>query len=635
MLTPELDILKPIDPSITDSDLWQQYVLSGVQVYNAKTREPASLLDAYADTPVTVEGRLEPPDRNQQQYLMRRPYSKAVAIEAKNVMRYSYAQAVDTGEIVLWALGESGWLEIRPARSYKATFQDMIQAIELLYFVADVYSEPRKRGGGPSADLVFQEYAEDSRFRCDDRDEAAEIFYKHRLFLIMAMLNRAQGIGWSSTPLYQHMKNKFPKDFQTMRDKINGKDGDKPAQTRAKSKVAKSVGSLSKAERSSRSESYPAKQQKPANAPKKDDSWWEATVIWEIIQKAVAQDFIESGDVTIDGIAELMVKKYEIDDEEQAANYIRVHASNLRYMMQHPKRRRSLHFVQEPIFEELASIQLPAATIRKVSQIQLRPRRVPLKTESSEEESSEPSSSSNETPRGPYHAHKGKSSVLRPKSNKLAGKGRGGKRGKTNTSIATDEDSDEILSNNSDIMELSAPSPSKRKSDDDQFLINPRKRPASRSNSLNSPPSSISSSDTEAPSDPLPLRWKQNPGAKSSTSAGSTFLPSIISTALPSFAANAPGDTFICTFEGCTHKVFGASTASGKAFIKEHFEEHTARRQEQLELVMSEEQRSRLPVSNLIKRIREMADQQQSLFQLPGITSSASGGLPRAIERRE
>ena len=68
MPTPELDILKPIDPSITDSDLWQQYVLSNVQIYDAETREPVSLLDAYADTPVIIEGKLEPPDRSQQQY---------------------------------------------------------------------------------------------------------------------------------------------------------------------------------------------------------------------------------------------------------------------------------------------------------------------------------------------------------------------------------------------------------------------------------------------------------------------------------------------------------------------------------------------------------------------------------------
>src|ERR1700722_13783445 len=144
------------------------------------------------------------------------------------------------------------------------------------------------------------------------------------------------------------------KAFQIVRDKINGKDEEKPTQTRVKSKVATSVEKSSKvAEGSSRFRSAPAKQQKPTNAPKKDDSWWEATVIWEIMQKAVAQDLVESGNVTIDGTAELIIKKYEIDDEEQAANYIRVHASNLLYMMQHPKRLRSSHFVQEPPFEEL------------------------------------------------------------------------------------------------------------------------------------------------------------------------------------------------------------------------------------------------------------------------------------------
>ena len=33
----------------------------------------------------------------------------------------------------------------------------MIQAVELLYFITDIYSEPRKKGGGPTARLVYQE----------------------------------------------------------------------------------------------------------------------------------------------------------------------------------------------------------------------------------------------------------------------------------------------------------------------------------------------------------------------------------------------------------------------------------------------------------------------------------------------
>ena len=42
-----------------------------------------------------------------------------------------------------------------------------------------------------------------------------------------------------------------------------------------------------------------------------------------------------------------------------------------------------------------------------------------------------------------------------------------------------------------------------------------------------------------------------------------------------------------------------------------------------------------LETSNLIKRIREMTDQQQSLFQHPGMASNISDGFPTAIKRRD
>ena len=107
------------------------------------------------------------------------------------------------GSYVIWALGEAGWFEVQPAPHYKAMFQDMLQAVEILYFVTDIYNEPRKRGGGPSASLIYQEYAEDERFACTDTAEAESIFHKHREFLLMCFLKRTHGIGWSNTPLYQ------------------------------------------------------------------------------------------------------------------------------------------------------------------------------------------------------------------------------------------------------------------------------------------------------------------------------------------------------------------------------------------------------------------------------------------------
>lgn len=41
-------------------------------------------------------------------------------------------------------------------------FADMVQAVELLYFVTDIHNEPRKKGGGPAAELIFREVSDDS-----------------------------------------------------------------------------------------------------------------------------------------------------------------------------------------------------------------------------------------------------------------------------------------------------------------------------------------------------------------------------------------------------------------------------------------------------------------------------------------
>ena len=70
MLTPEADVLKPVDPSITDSDDWEIFVLNDARVVYESNGKLANLLSAYADTPLKVEGRLEAPGRAQNKYRM-------------------------------------------------------------------------------------------------------------------------------------------------------------------------------------------------------------------------------------------------------------------------------------------------------------------------------------------------------------------------------------------------------------------------------------------------------------------------------------------------------------------------------------------------------------------------------------
>jgi hypothetical protein len=94
--------------------------------------------------------------------------SKPIEIEIQNVTRFSYGELTD-GQFAIWAEGKAGWFEIRPASHYTAIYADMIQAVQLLYFVTDIYNEPRKRGGGPSPQLIFQEVSFRGRCACSSK----------------------------------------------------------------------------------------------------------------------------------------------------------------------------------------------------------------------------------------------------------------------------------------------------------------------------------------------------------------------------------------------------------------------------------------------------------------------------------
>jgi len=54
------------------------------------------------------------------------------------------------------------------------------------------------------------QYAEDERFPCNDVATAERLFDQHHLFLMMCFLNKAQGLSWSNTPIYQRFRRRFP-----------------------------------------------------------------------------------------------------------------------------------------------------------------------------------------------------------------------------------------------------------------------------------------------------------------------------------------------------------------------------------------------------------------------------------------
>jgi hypothetical protein len=325
------------------------------------------------------------------------------------------------------------------------------------------------------------------------------------------------------------------------------------------------------------------------------------------MQKAVNMGVMHIGHVTIEKVAKLLVRRYEIDDVETARKVILVHATNLCYMMDHPRRKNIQFFASEPFYKEIsAGHSLPAAEIRRVESIELRPRKDHSSLrEEAESDSDSDASSTIETPKmQPRHRKKGRLSVLRPKSSKFSGKGKSVKRGKgkgkapsTNiTSGEEDEDGQDQDAGSDDEAPIDTPtqalSPGKRKLDADDLLaaMNPRKRAASTTAEQDA---TSESEDLETPTEPLPLQWRsRNATSKSSL----TIVPPVISTPLPTFTANGPGDSWICTFDGCSQKVYGASTELGRGLIEEHMQDHARGRQREVALVLKEEQRLRLPV---------------------------------------
>ncbi|KAH9877936.1 hypothetical protein J1614_003153 [Plenodomus biglobosus] len=642
MPTPESAVLKPVDPSITDSDDWDIFVLSNARVAYESNGKPASLLAAYADTPLKVEGRLENPGRGQSHYLLKKPY-KPMEIEIRNVSRFSYGEMND-GTLALWAEGGAGWFHIVPAPQYKPIYDGMICAVQILYFVTDMYKEPRKRGGGPSAQLILREYAEDPRFPCNDPVAAEAIFDQHRIFLMMCFLNRSNGIGWSNTPLYQYYKRRHPTDFEQCKARIEGRDVhvEVSETTGATAPMTNTTTPVARLRAGTAKNATP----KADGAPKKDENWWEAAALFEFMQKIVNQRVLRAGrnHITLERVAELVVRRYEIDDAQTAQHVLLVHAENLCYMMAHPRRKSIRYFTSEPIYHTLvAGHSLSAAEQRRAEGVELRPRKDHATLRGDADDSSDTPDDEEDdaitTPvrRPPGRRKNGRLSVLRPKSSNYSGKSHGkstsdgrGNAGKGKAPVfdpgeSREQSYESEKSSSDDDMAIDTPTQTlspgreKRKHDltddsmDEEADQGRPKRANSAVTTPDSPPLSVDSSD-DAQAEavpPIPIRKPQQNGKPG-------MITHLVSTPLPTYEPNGSRDSWICSFDGCSQRIYGCSKELGRRLITEHLEDHAKGTEKFVGILWREQDKLQLPVSNLIKKIREMSDANTPLFPMSG-----------------
>jgi len=380
--------------------------------------------------------------------------------------------------------------------------------------------------------------------------------------------------------------------------------------------------------------------QKPNEAPKKDDNWWEAAAIYEFMRSAVIRGALRPGQnhITLDRVANLMVKRYEIDDSEVARNVLLVHAANLRYKIIHPRSKSASFFANEPIYEELQTEHsLTAVDFRKAEVVKLKPRRDHTALERIQSDSSEESSDDIAvTPRQRpgYRKTKGRLSVLRPKSSKYSGKSGKGKSfqryqkqgSSSDDDAAEDADSSaepgaEAESDSDSAIQIDTPthalSPSREKrkymdTSNDEAENGRRKRTASGSMSMKSSPTSATDEeeddeeDTETATDadteaPLPLRATSshiplNGKSKPKQSLAAPLVTPLVSTPLPTHSSNGPRDSWICTFDGCNQRIYGVSKQLGQRLVTEHLEDHAKGRHAVVGILLREEEKLRLPV---------------------------------------
>lgn len=350
------------------------------------------------------------------------------------------------------------------------------------------------------------------------------------------------------------------------------------------------------------------------------------------MQKARTQGLVKPHNMTIEAFAAALAQKYEIGGKTEAANYIQAYAPAIAPMME-SKRHRAMQWTEQPIYQELLSARLPAATAKRVSQFKLLPRRALTPVSESSDNSSPGNSSSSDRERPGKRAKTGRLSILRPKSQKFSSKGAGRRRRPSESS------SEEGTAGTGDQMDISPRR--KREADPDTRDTRSRKRAASPSQDLLEADEDNSSDadagaeafDSTKEFEALPLRWKKGlqdtisvtaitttttstttraarsgrPPPKCPINNGqenrgvTTYVPTIVTEQLLTLQPTGLGDVWNCNRDGCVQKIYGASSAAGKALIEEHYreahrEEEASPGRERIELVEREGGGLRVPV---------------------------------------
>lgn len=301
---------------------------------------------------------------------VKRPGIKSnTLIELPPVYRYAYGQ-YDDGEIVFWALGSGGWYRISPAKSYKAQFEEMVETMQVFYYLADTYRPSTRTRQSAGKSRPAQRKIEDVIRGLStalpqvaaDESKAKELLEKHHRFLIGRFLKGKEDLNWEQSSIWKYMEQNFPEQFSKKDDSESSGTatpiaGSAVSQTASKGKRtwsavavddgdgdADDTGSAAGPKRKRSRQSLGARTSKakvtlPPNKKHKRQVVRAASrlqgpeALWRMLYTAITFKVLTKRKATLNGFASLVASEYEIPIET-ATSYCVFHAADLISLMQ-------------------------------------------------------------------------------------------------------------------------------------------------------------------------------------------------------------------------------------------------------------------------------------------------------------
>jgi hypothetical protein len=378
--------------------------------------------------------------------------------------------------------------------------------------------------------------------------------------------------------------------------------------------------------------------------------------VWKFMQRKTNDTLPEIAEMTIETFARFLFQEYQFQDEKEAQYFLKHLAPDLVGMMSIRRNRSYDPWTELPVYDELMEAKVPPRVKAQIAAIKLQKREIPLpgadddESEASDEDSSEESvMDKEEATNRKREASRRRISALRPKSgSKYSGKAT---KRKGKERAVTPEEDEEMMDADGNVYDateedaMSVDTPTKRKSmpdDDDEddeeeeeeeeVPEYPNKRFTRSRGDVDPELRDLEFEVQQAKSTNLPVRRKLSiPTTNGHASSESQSRMALVSEPAPFTDANAPGDMWNCPNAGCVHKVYGASEFASKELIREHLLDH--KEKDRVDLIKDEENMTHLPVSHLLKRIRDMAERAggEQLRQLEG---GMMGLFPPPLERK-